>query len=348
VPASLVRKNEEIIVEPMSIIPCDCYVLEGRTVVDESTMTGESFPTTKVVGDFLLSGTKNLSSRVVAVVSAEQQDSSLERLIESISSALEQKSDDHGRLDTAMGYFVSAILVIAAVSFAASFLNNNGLLLDRINIAAQRAMAVLAASCPCALGLATPSATMAAVDAAWTKGALLIGGKKTLTALSSVTHIVMDKTGTLTEGHLQVTYCHLNNPAVDRVLCQRLLYLTEREVAQSHPAAKAVFQWALQQLESTSKHLQTDSKVKDHEIVLGKGVSCIVTDPDGTSNSIHIGSARFLQAAGISWAQSKHSVQNQNHIEIHFAVNNNYTGYLLLQVSVASCNGKLYARLIYY
>jgi Cu+-exporting ATPase len=145
----------------MSIIPVDCFVLEGSTVVDEATMTGESFPASKTVGSFLMSGTRNISSRIVAVVTAEQHESSLERLIENISSATEQKSDDSERVDAVVRHFVTCILFLAWLGSAISFCTFQGSVIDRFNTAAQRAMSILAASCPCALGLAGPSASMA-------------------------------------------------------------------------------------------------------------------------------------------------------------------------------------------
>ena len=325
----MLRKNEEIVLEPMSIIPCDCYVLNGSTSVDEAIMTGESTPAKKVVGDFLISGTRNLLNRVVAIVSAEQADSSLERMIETISSATERNSDDRNQLDVITSHFVTTILILACMSFAYSLSKTSDLY--KINTAAQRAMAVLAASCPCALGLAAPSATMAAVDAAWNRGALLTGGKKTLDALSVATHIVMDKTGTLTEGLLQVKDCQVSQH-VDKTLCQRLLYLAERDVAQSHPAGRAVFQWALQNLEDVQPNIHSGCEVIGSQSVLGNGVSCVISKSDGTLYSVHVGSKRFLHDAGISFAQSKSLEENLGLVIVHFAINGTYAGYLTLEV----------------
>jgi Cu+-exporting ATPase len=327
----LLKINEEIILEPMSVIPCDCYVLEGSTIVDEATMTGEPFPVAKKVGDFLLSGTKNISKRVVAVVTAEQQDSSLAQLIESISSATDQPSDTSKSLDIMMSYFVITILILACLSFAVAFLSSHSLFIERVNCAAQRAMAVLAASCPCALGLATPSATMAGIDAAWAQGVLLMGGEQTLRSLSSITHVVMDKTGTLTEGRLRVIACDLR-PGIDQAMCNRLLYLAERDSAQSHPAGKAVFQWALQQLESAEKSKLSNANVTDCQNIPGKGVSCVISYPGGRSYSVHIGSLSFLQESDVPFENSEQFYETANSVLVHFAFNGKYAGHLLLQV----------------
>src|ERR1700712_5134246 len=128
----------------MSIVPVDCFVLEGNTVVDEATMTGESFPASKTVGSFLMSGTRNISSRIVAVVTAEQHESSLERLIENISSATEQKGYASVRVDSVVRHFVTGILFLTCLGFAIPFYTFQGSVLDRFNTAAQRAMAILA------------------------------------------------------------------------------------------------------------------------------------------------------------------------------------------------------------
>lgn len=120
-PAVMLKKDEEIIIEPLSIIPVDCFVLEGHTVVDEATMTGESFPATKTVGSFLMSGTQNISSRIVAVVTAEQHESTLQRLIDNISFATEQSSDASQNVDFIVRHFVAGILLLALFGFSISF-----------------------------------------------------------------------------------------------------------------------------------------------------------------------------------------------------------------------------------
>lgn len=129
-------------------------------------MTGESFPATKTMGSFLMSGTRNISSPIVAVVTAEQHESTLERLIDNISSATEQSSDTNQNVDLIVRHFVAGILFLALFGFFVSFYISQGAPINRFNTAAQRAMAILAASCPCALGLASPSASMAGIGKA--------------------------------------------------------------------------------------------------------------------------------------------------------------------------------------
>lgn len=110
----------------MSIIPVDCFVLKGNSVVDEATMTGESFPATKTMGSFLMSGTRNISSPIVAVVTAEQHESTLERLIDNISSATEQSSDTNQNVDLIVRHFVAGILFLALFGFFCIVLHISG------------------------------------------------------------------------------------------------------------------------------------------------------------------------------------------------------------------------------
>lgn len=120
-------------------------------------------PAVKKPGDLLMSGTRNLTSLLTAIVSVEQSESSLERLIESISSATEEKIAGNGAIDTLTANFVKCILMITCLAFGWTYAKSNRSLssFECINIACERAMAILAAACPCALGLATPSAIMA-------------------------------------------------------------------------------------------------------------------------------------------------------------------------------------------
>lgn len=348
VPAVTLKKDEEIIIEPMSIIPVDCFVLEGNTVVDEATMTGESFPASKTVGSFLMSGTQNISSRIVAVVTSEQHESTLERLIDNISTATEQTSNADQNVDLVVRHFVAGILFLASFGFAISFYTFQGASLHRYNAAAQRAMAILAASCPCALGLAGPSASMAGlgslmcpsrapslcntvIDAAWTRGILLVGGARTLERLDTVTACVMDKTGTLTEGILHVDNCQFED-GVDRQLCYHLLFLAEKEIAQSHPAGKAVFQFALRNLQLAEDSSKAFLEIENYSYTPGRGASCTVRTTEGHHHSILVGSKDFLAQSEILLASPLVPEGSTECNKVLFALNGKFGGYLSLQV----------------
>ena len=336
VPAALLRVQEEIVLEPYRIIPCDCYVLEGSSTVDESMMTGEPVPVPKSAGDNLISGTRNLSEPLVAVVYKEQQDSSLEQLIESITYCTEQKTGGQDRVESMTTYFVSVVLCLTAVGFCWTLWHTSpGLaMVERINIACERAMAILAASCPCAIGLAIPSATMAGIDAAWCHGMLLVGGARTIEDVSHLTHIVMDKTGTLTEGRFEVANWAFSSRWIGaKDVCCRLLCAAERPESQAHPVGKAVFQWALTQLQSVDKRIQSINLTRSYTNVPGRGLSCEVED-SGIWYSLHIGTQVFLQQNGINVTSDDIARPPLGTTEVHFAIGGEYAGIIVLQDTI--------------
>ncbi|KAK5063081.1 hypothetical protein LTR84_005157 [Exophiala bonariae] len=341
VPAALLRLQQEIEIGPGSIIPCDCYVIEGTSTVDQSIMTGEAIPVRKSTGDFLLSGTRNLSHPLIAIVNKEQRDSSLDQLIDDISSATEHKMDGQEGVETITTYFVLTILMLTVLGFSLACTRDtiNALpLVDRINFASERAMTILAAACPCALGLATPSAVMAGIDAAWSKGVLFLNGARTIDNLSKLTHVVMDKTGTLTEGRLEVTGIEFT-PQFDsrRNLCYRLLCAAERAEAQSHPVGKAVFQWALTQLGAEDKRLQGKACTRNLSSVPGKGISCEVEGTHGTWYQVDVGNSNFLLENKISTPLLTNSQSaTLSGTAVYFAINNMYAGRLDLQDMIRS------------
>lgn len=164
VPASLLRKGDHILVQPQATIPCDCFILEGSSAIKESTVTGEGMPVVKTVGDFLFAGTKNLSNQIRVAVAQNQSDSSLAKVIESVSGATEQRLEGTEPLDVIMNYFVSGVMCLAAAAFCATLWSMQSKPYATALIAAcERAATVLAAACPCGLGLATPSAAMAGI-----------------------------------------------------------------------------------------------------------------------------------------------------------------------------------------
>ncbi|KEF63530.1 uncharacterized protein A1O9_01508 [Exophiala aquamarina CBS 119918] len=338
VPAALLRLQQEIVIEQSSIIPCDCYVIEGTSTVDESIMTGEAVPTRKTTGDFLLAGTRNLSHSLVAIVYKEQRDSTLDQLIDSISMATEHKMDGQEGVEAITTYFVLGILMLTTLGFFRAFSSSQQhitlALVDRINLASERAMAILAAACPCALGLATPSAIMAGIDAAWSKGVLFLNGARTIENLSKLSHIVMDKTGTLTEGRLAITSADFASQFTSRKhLCYRLLCAAEREEAQNHPVGKVVFQWALTQLEDEDRRLQSSVPVRKLNSTPGKGISCEVEGPYTAWHEVHIGNASFLLENNISIPPPSHKSPPtlESGTAVYFAINNLFAGKLQLQ-----------------
>ncbi|CAO2651637.1 Nn.00g042070.m01.CDS01 [Neocucurbitaria sp. VM-36] len=298
VPGSLLKKGDDILIQPHDTIPCDCYIVDGSSAINESTITGESLPVVKDVGDFLLAGTKNFSRQLRVIVCQDQSNSSLAKVIEGISTATEQRSGGTKTLDVVMRVFVSGVIFLAATVFTLQMYRNRHLdTVASFTMACERATTVLAAACPCGIGLATPSAAMAGVDAAYAQGVLLSGGIQTMENLNKATHVVMDKTGTLTEGRLNVVSCQFDRGLrLNRTICYRLLAAAEVEEARVHPVAKAIFKWALSntQQNERSTAMCTISKTRNLTQVLGKGVRCEVNAYLDEWIMVHAGTSAFL------------------------------------------------------
>ena len=165
VPASMLRATDQILIEPYTVIPCDSYVVSGSSSVNEAIVTGESLPKAKDTGDFLLAGTRIGPGQLTAIVNQDQNGSFLSQLIATAEDAAASKADVQERVEVITRYFVASVLVlaIAVSSWVYVTSSKDTDVLERINLASQRMMTILAAACPCALGLATPCAVMAGI-----------------------------------------------------------------------------------------------------------------------------------------------------------------------------------------
>ncbi|KAH7085826.1 E1-E2 ATPase-domain-containing protein [Paraphoma chrysanthemicola] len=336
-PASLLKEGDVVVIHPHTTIPCDCYIVNGSSAIDEANITGEAFPVSRGVGDFLLAGSKNINSSLQVTICQDRSESSLARIIEGVTTATEQRLEGTESLDTVMQFFVSGVIVLAVLAFLFTLRQQKGVPLLVASIAAcERAMTVLAAACPCGLGLATPSAAMAGVDAAYTKGILLNGGIKTMNAIRNITHIVMDKTGTLTEGRLSVLDHHFDDHVkINHAVLYRLLAAAESEEARFHPVAKAIFKWSLRQCysgDSQSLAMGALPRTRNFERGTGEGLSCEVCAYPNTWIHVCIGTAKYLEQAGITIAHSASKLFDRS--VVHFAFDQQYGGYLHIQDTV--------------
>lgn len=159
----LLQPGDRIVIEQGSLIPCDSFIEEGISTIDESSVTGEAIPVKKATGDFVLSGSRNISRPLIAVVRKGQHESSLMSLIDEISFATDQRIKGQEKINAMVSYFVIAVLVLATAASLQSFTLARATFIGRINFALEKAMTILAAACPCGLGLAVPSAMMAGI-----------------------------------------------------------------------------------------------------------------------------------------------------------------------------------------
>ena len=203
VPVAEVLVGDKIVVKPGERFPVDGSLLEGRTQVDESMLTGEPLPVTKDVGAKLTGGSINGDGRVVLQVSAVGVDTVLSHIIRLVEDAQAAKAPIQRLVDQVSAVFVPVVLVIALATLLGWWLYGpqNG---QSFEVALIHAVAVLVIACPCALGLATPAAIMAGTGVA-AKHGILIKDAQALELAHTVTVVAFDKTGTLTVGQPRLT-----------------------------------------------------------------------------------------------------------------------------------------------
>ena len=194
VPISDLKVGDEVVIRPGERIPMDGQVIEGSSHADESMLTGESLPVTKMVGAALIGGALNGEGLIVARAGALGAESVLARIIRAVEDAQAAKAPIQRLVDKVSAVFVPAIVLIAAVTFALWWSLGGDWRVALIN-----AVAVLVIACPCALGLATPTAIMAGTGVAARHG-ILIKDAEALELLHGVQLVAFDKTGTLTAG----------------------------------------------------------------------------------------------------------------------------------------------------
>jgi Cu+-exporting ATPase len=290
-----VDRGEVVVVRPGEKMPVDGAILDGATEVDESLVTGESLPVVKAPGDAVIGGSVNGTGLIRVRASAVGADSTLARIIRLVENAQAGKAPVQRLVDRVSEIFVPAVVVIATVTFSGWLLAGGGF--EQALIAA---VSVLVIACPCALGLATPTAIVAGTGAAARAG-ILIKDVEALEQAHRVDTIVFDKTGTLTLGHPELA--SLTDLAGRD---QELLALAaSAQSASEHPLARAFVDAARargialsppEALRSVTG-MGITARVDGHEVVIGNARMLAESSVDGTL----LEEARdALEAAGIT------------------------------------------------
>ena len=230
-PVAMVKPGDVMVVRPGERIPTDGQIIEGSAAIDASMMTGESVPVDVGVGDTVLGGTINTSGFLQVRATRVGDDTELARMAALVERAQTGKSDAQRLADRISGIFVPIVIVIALVTFAAWTLFDGS-----VTIAFQAAVATLIIACPCALGLATPTALLVGTGRGAQLG-LLISGPEVLEHSRSLDTVVLDKTGTLTTGQMRVVAIW---PESGRTEHEVLALAAAVEAQSEHPLAKAI------------------------------------------------------------------------------------------------------------
>jgi Cu+-exporting ATPase len=226
--------GDKVIVRPGSAIPVDGVVVEGNSDVDESLVTGESIPVTKTTGETVTGGAVNGTGRLIIAATAVGQDSTLAKIIHLVENAQAGKAPVQRMVDRVSEIFVPVVIAIAAVTFGLTFL-----LSGDVGQSLIASVSVLVIACPCALGLATPTAIMTGTGAAARAG-ILIRDVESLERAHELDAIIFDKTGTLTKGRPEVTNIHANNSDEDELI----LIAASVQQGSEHPLGKAIVRLA--------------------------------------------------------------------------------------------------------
>lgn len=282
-PLEEVVVGDVILVRPGEKIPVDGEVSEGASTVDESMVTGEPMPVKKQTGDEVIGATINKTGSFKFRASRVGKDTVLAQIVKLVQDAQGSKAPIQKLADQVTGWFVPVVIAIAIATFVIWFDA-----MGNTTLALITTVGVLIIACPCALGLATPTSIMVGTGKGAENG-ILIKGAESLETAHKLQAIVLDKTGTITQGKPSVTnYVTVKGTAdSNEIELLRLAAAVERN--SEHPLAEAVVQYA--QAQGVKLPLPT---VQDFEAVAGMGVQGQVTD-----RLVQIGTQRWMEALGI-------------------------------------------------
>lgn len=280
IPIPQVLVGDVAIVRPGERVPVDGVVLSGESAVDESMVTGESFPVVKRGGDEAIGGTVNGRGAMRIRATRVGRDTVLAQIVRLVQQAQASKAPIQRLADRVTAYFVPAVLAIATLTFLAWLL-----LAGNLGFATITTVGVLAIACPCALGLATPTSIAVGTGMGAERG-ILIKTADSLELAHSLDTIVLDKTGTLTEGKPAVTDCW----ALEGDEADLLRWAGAAERYSEHPLARAIVDCARQR----QVHLP---EPQQFEAVVGSGVTARVE-----GQKVNVGTVQWLSELGIATA----------------------------------------------
>jgi Cu+-exporting ATPase len=312
VPLEDVHVGDRLRVRPGEKVPVDGVVEEGSSAVDESMLTGEPVPVSKRPGDSVIGATQNTSGSLVVRSERVGAETTLAQIVNLVAQAQRSRAPLQRLADYVAGYFVSVVVAIAIITFFAwGFLGPQpGWVYGLI-----AAVSVLIIACPCALGLATPMSVMVATGKAATEG-VLFRDAAAIEALRTVDTLVVDKTGTLTEGRP----VYQQAVATENFSAEEVLRLAASlDQGSEHPLAKAIVEAALEAD-------LTLAKVEDFESASGIGVTGSVE-----GKALVLGNTALMEEHGVAWqvlAENADALRKQGASVIYLAVDGALAGIL--------------------
>lgn len=363
IPTELIEVGDIVILKPGDKIPADGTVTRGESYVDESMVTGEAMPILKKKGHGLMAGTVNGAGRVDFIVSRAGRDTQLSQIVRLVQEAQTTRAPIQRLADLVAGYFVPVIITLGLATFVAWMVLSHALpnppkvFLDhasggRLMVCVKLCISVIVFACPCALGLSTPTAVMVGTGVGAEQGILVKGGAA-LEMATKITHVVLDKTGTLTVGKMSVSQTDIRGGWTNSKPKERLWWtlIGLAEMSSEHPIARAVVAAAKDNL-GLGADGALDGSAGDFEATVGKGISADVEaaiSPEQKRYRVFIGNAAFLRSQGVdvpasseevsastSDAEDTEGLGSTGMTTIYTAIDNVFTGTISLSDTLKS------------
>ncbi|OAX41528.1 heavy metal translocatin [Rhizopogon vinicolor AM-OR11-026] len=325
IPTELVQVGDTVKLVPGDKVPADGTVTRGSSTVDESAVTGEPVPALKQPGDSVIGGTVNGLGTFDMLVTRSGKDTTLAQIVKLVEEAQTSKAPIQAFADRVAGFFVPAVISLAVFTFFAWMVVSNVISEDklpalfhrhgasRLAVCLQMCISVVVVACPCALGLSTPTAIMVGTGVG-AKNQIFIKGGRALEASRSIKRIVLDKTGTVTQGKLTVAGMawvpqrdtsellpednvgpqSLSFKCADGTTTRAAIIamVSATEGKSEHPLAKAIASYGKSLLADAGVH-EPAVDIRSFESVTGAGVKAVIAS-SGSDYTLYIGNARFI------------------------------------------------------
>ena len=325
VPTKDVAVGETVIVKPGESIPLDGKIIKGESSADESMLTGESLPIEKTEGSLVTGGSINISGVIYVTVTKIGKDTALAKIIKFVEDAQNKKAPISKTADKVAGVFVPVVITIAVIAAAVWLIAGKD-----ISFVLRVFTSVLVIACPCALGLATPTAVMVGTGLGAENGILIRNGE-ILEITHTVKAAVFDKTGTVTVGKAAVTDIYADDKA-------RLLKTAAAAEADSaHPLAQAVVTY------TAESGINVTDRAEKSEYISGKGLRCVIN-----GENILLGNAALLAESGADISKYRETGENlagEGKSLIYAAVNGDCIGLIAIADQVRETSKDAFARL---
>lgn len=347
----LLQPGDVVVLKPGEKVPADGIVRFGTSHVSEALVTGESYPVVKTVGDTIIGGSVNGQGRLEFLVTHSGENTKLSQIIKLVQGAQASRAPVQRFADIASAYFVPCVLALSIVTFVVWMIvahamgNGRPKMLNGTDgpffVCLRLCISVIVVACPCALGLATPTAVMVATGVGAQHGILIKGGD-VIESASHVGLVLFDKTGTLTQGKMSVTKWE-NISQISTSLWWKIVGTTE--TSSEHPISRALVSYAKETCGLDSDAMFPSMEVTSFEAIPGEGVRAQVSSTsESRTYNVLIGSAQLLKHSGVVFSDIDHVVES-NDTPCFVCIDDTFVGWVLMSDPVKEDAAKTVAAL---